>query len=122
MLRSRTSDRARGFGGGLGLRELAKQHIPLQKLAAQLKLSHGLLGEAADGFTLRRADLVRLEPDGTKGRVLLHIPKEETKSKLQDIVAELPEEVARRLRWYRRNILPRLGADPNGRLFVYREW
>ena len=26
----------RGFGGGLGLRELAKQHIPLQKLAVQL--------------------------------------------------------------------------------------
>jgi hypothetical protein len=55
--------RARGFGDGLGLRELAKQYIPLQKLAAQLKLSHGLLGEAADGFTLRRADLVRLEVD-----------------------------------------------------------
>jgi site-specific recombinase XerC len=26
--------------------------------------------------------------------------------------------VARRLRWYRRTILPRLGADPNGDLFV----
>jgi hypothetical protein len=64
MLRSRTSGSlARGFGGGLGLRELAKQRIPLQKLAAQLQLSHGLLGEAADGFTLRRADLVRLEVD-----------------------------------------------------------
>jgi len=59
-----------------------------------------------------------VEPDGSKGRLLLHIPKEETKNKLQDIVAELPDDVARRLRWYRRNILPRLGADPNGPLFV----
>lgn len=59
-----------------------------------------------------------VEPDGSKGRLLLHIPKEETKTKLQDIVAELPDDVARRLRWYRRNILPRLGADPNGPLFV----
>jgi site-specific recombinase XerD len=34
------------------------------------------------------------------------------------IFAELPDDVARRLRWYRRKLLPRLNADPNGALFV----
>jgi integrase len=57
------------------------------------------------------------EPDGPKGRLLLHLPGLETKSG-DDYNAEVPEEVARRLRWYRRCILPRLGADPNGPLFV----
>jgi integrase len=58
------------------------------------------------------------EPDGPKRRLLLRIPAQETKSKLQDLVAEIPDDVARRLRWYRRHILPRLGADPEGPLFV----
>ena len=58
------------------------------------------------------------EPDGPKGQLLLHIPAQETKSKLQDLVAEIPDDVARRLRWYRRHILPRLNADPDGPLFV----
>ncbi|MEZ5827108.1 MAG: tyrosine-type recombinase/integrase [Hyphomicrobiales bacterium] len=58
------------------------------------------------------------EPDGPKGRLLLHIPAQETKSKLQDLVAEIPNDVGKRLRWYRRHILPRLTADMNGPLFV----
>jgi hypothetical protein len=58
------------------------------------------------------------EPDGSRGRLLLHIPAPETKSRLQEIVAEVPEDVARRLRWYRRHMLPRLNADVNGFLFV----
>jgi integrase len=58
------------------------------------------------------------EPDGPKGRLLLHIPAQETKSKHQDLIAEIPDDVARRLRWYRRHILPRLNADPDGPLFV----
>jgi integrase len=52
---------------------------------------------------------------------LLHIPAQETKSKLQDLVAEIPDDVAKRLRWYGRHILPRLNADPNGPLFVTRK-
>jgi integrase len=60
-----------------------------------------------------------LEPDGLRGRMLLHIPKEEMKSR-KDFDAELPEHLARRLHWYRREILPRLGADANGDLFVLR--
>ena len=36
----------------------------------------------------------------------------------QDFIAEIPDHVARRLRWYRRHILPRLNADVNGDLFV----
>jgi integrase len=60
------------------------------------------------------------EPNGPKGPLLLHIPAEETKSKLQDLVAEIPDEVARRLRWYRHEILRRLNADPDGPLFVSR--
>lgn len=58
------------------------------------------------------------EPDGQKGRLLLHIPAEETKTKRQDLTVEIPTDVARRLRWYRRHILPRVGADPNGFLFI----
>jgi integrase len=58
------------------------------------------------------------EPDGPNGRLLLHIPARETKSKLQDLVAEIPDDAAKRLRWYRRYILPGLNADPNGPLFV----
>jgi len=61
-----------------------------------------------------------LEPDGARGRMLLHIPKDEMKSgKAFD--AEIPEHVARRLRWYQRHILPLLGADPKGDLFVTRK-
>jgi len=58
------------------------------------------------------------EPDGPKGRTLLHIPKAETKSGQQDLDADIPDHVARKLRWYRRHILPCLNADPNGDLFV----
>ena len=58
------------------------------------------------------------EPDGPKGRLLLHIPASETKSRREDFIAEIPEHVTRRLRWYRRHILPRLNADMNGDLFV----
>jgi integrase len=58
-----------------------------------------------------------VEPDGPKGRLLLHIPKEEMK-RPADYTAEVPEDVAKRLRWYRRHILSRLGGDGDGFLFV----
>ena len=58
------------------------------------------------------------EPNGPRSQLLIHIAARETKTKRQDIVSEVPDEVARRLRWYRRHILPRLGADVNGHLFV----
>ena len=58
------------------------------------------------------------EPNGPRGQLLLHVAARNTKTKRQDIVSEVPDEVARRLRWYRRHILPRLGADVNGPLFV----
>ena len=58
------------------------------------------------------------EPNGPRGKVLLHIAARHTKTKRQDIVREVPDEVARHLRWYRRHMLPRLGADVNGHLFV----
>jgi integrase len=77
---------------------------------------------------LRPQNLIRLgwaqyftEPDGPKGRLLLHIPKAEMKSRKHDYDAEVPDDVARRLRWYRREILARLNADPNGDLFVTRK-
>lgn len=60
------------------------------------------------------------EPDGPRGRLIIHIPAAETKGRKRDQVHELPPDVARHIRWYRRHILPRLGADPNGRLFVTR--
>jgi integrase len=58
------------------------------------------------------------EPNGPRGQLVLHIAARHTKTKKQDIITEVPDEVARRLRWYRRHILPRLGADVNGPLFV----
>jgi integrase len=58
------------------------------------------------------------EVKGSSGPLALHIPAPETKTKKRDLSLELPEETARRLRWYRRHILPRLGADPNRALFV----
>jgi integrase len=54
---------------------------------------------------------------GTSRGLLLHIPANETKTG-KEILAEIPEEVARRIRWYRRHVLAHLGADPNGFLFV----
>ena len=61
------------------------------------------------------------EPNGPRGDLLLHIAARDTKSRKKDIVSEIPDEVARRLRWYRRHILPRLGADINGYLFVSKK-
>ena len=61
------------------------------------------------------------EPNGSRGRLLLHIAAGDTKTKRQEIIAEVPDDVARRLRWYRRHVLPRLGADVNGYLFVTEE-
>lgn len=61
------------------------------------------------------------EPDGPRGGLLVHIPAPETKTKQQDYTAEIPDDVTRRLRWYRREILARLNADVNGDLFVTRQ-
>ena len=58
------------------------------------------------------------EPNGSRGRLLLHIAAGDTKTKRQEIIAEVPDDVFPRLRWYRRHVLPRLGADVNGYLFV----
>jgi integrase len=58
------------------------------------------------------------EPNGPRGQMVLHIAARHTKTKRQDIVAEVPADVARRIRWYRHHILPRLGGDVNGYLFV----
>ena len=57
-------------------------------------------------------------PNGSRGKLLLHIAPRETKTKRQEILAEVPDDVARRLRWYQRRVLPRLGADLKGYLFV----
>ncbi len=74
---------------------------------------------------LRPQNLCRLnwqhhfaEPNGPRGRLLLHIPAAETKSSKRELIFELPPDVAQRLRWYRKHVLPRLRADPNGDLFV----
>jgi integrase len=57
------------------------------------------------------------EPNGPRGQLLAHIAARDTKGK-KDLVSEIPDEVALRIRWYRRHVLPRLGADVNGPLFV----
>ena len=58
------------------------------------------------------------EPNGPRNQLLLHIAAQHTKTKRQDIVSEVPQDVARRLRWYRRHVLSRLGSNRNGYLFV----
>jgi integrase len=58
------------------------------------------------------------EPNGPRGQLVLHIAARHTKAKKQDIITEIPDEVARRLRWYRHHVMPRLGADLKGHLFV----
>src|SRR5262245_42067233 len=45
------------------------------------------------------------EPDGPRGRLLLHTAARKIKNKSQDLVAEIPDDAAKRLRWYRRHIL-----------------
>jgi integrase len=61
------------------------------------------------------------EPNGSRGQLLLHIAAGDTKTKRQDITVEVPDDVARRVRWYRRHVLPRLGADVSGSLFVTKQ-
>ena len=58
------------------------------------------------------------EPAGPKGRLILHIPADETKTGRRALTFELPDDVAARLRWYRRQVLPRLHGDEYGDLFV----
>ena len=57
------------------------------------------------------------EPNGPNGPLLLHLTAEETKNK-RAYTTELDPDVARRLRWYRNEMLPRLRADLNGPLCV----
>jgi integrase len=84
-------------------------------IAIDLQLACALRPENLSDLHWRRHFL---EPDGPKGRLLLHIPAQETKTKSRDLTVEIPADVARRLRWFRRHILPRVAADPNGFLFV----
>jgi len=74
---------------------------------------------------LRSQNLIQLnwrqhfsEPNGPRGNLILRIPAEETKTKRQDLIFEIPADVARRLRWYKRHVLPRLGGNPDSDLFV----
>jgi integrase len=55
---------------------------------------------------------------GLERGLLVHIPAQETKSRKKEILIELPEEVAVRIRWYRQVVLACVGADQNGFLFV----
>jgi hypothetical protein len=58
-------------------------------------------------FPLRPQNVSRLtwqnnfsEPNGPRGQLLAHIAARDTKGK-KDLVSEIPDEVARRIRWYR---------------------
>lgn len=91
------------------------------------RLVEAQMGLAIDillAIPLRSQNLIELhwrenfiEPDGDKGALILHIPAGRTKSKRVDIEAQLPPDVAARIRWYRR-LLAGLGMNPNGHLFV----
>lgn len=58
------------------------------------------------------------EPEGPRGKLVIYIPKEFTKTKRRDLSFEIPPELAETIRWYQQEILPRLDGDPNGDLFV----
>ena len=96
---------------------------PVRFVAAQVAIAIDILL----ALPLRPQNLCSLnwqqnfsEPYGPRGKLLLHIAAHDTKTKRRDIDSEVPDDVAQRLRWYRRRILPRLGADANGYLFVTR--
>ena len=101
---------AKGLGAGRVLFVEAQMAI-----AIDIQLATGLRPQNLIALNWRRHFV---EPDGPTGRLLLVIPAAEMKSRKNDFVAEVPTEVARRFRWYRRAVLPRLGADPDGDLFV----
>jgi integrase len=84
-------------------------------IAIDLQLALGLRPQNLTSLNWQRHFL---QPDGPKGRLRLHLPKEEMKSRSKDHTVEVPEDVAKRLRWYRRHILARLDIDSNGDLFV----
>jgi hypothetical protein len=98
---------------------LETSHLPFVKaqvaIAIDILLAVPLRPENLTSLHWRRHVM---EPDGPRGRLLMHIPAEETKTEHGDLTVEIPPDVAQRLRWYRRHILPRLNADPNGFLFV----
>ena len=58
------------------------------------------------------------EPHGARGMLVIFISKGDTKTKKRDLTFDLPAELGEPLRWYRREILPLLGADRGGDLFV----
>ena len=84
-------------------------------IAIEFQLAIPLRPQNLSGLNWRRHFL---EPDGPIGRLMLHIPKTEMKTGKADFTAEVPDHVARGLRWYRQHVLPRLNADPSGDLFV----
>lgn len=57
-------------------------------------------------------------PNGSRGKLLLHIPAEELKGRKRELVFELPADVAKLIYRYRETVLPAVGADPDGDLFV----
>jgi integrase len=99
--------------------ELRRGHLPF--VEAQVAIAVDILLVAP----LRPQNLIGLdwlgnlkEPHGPKGKLLLYIPKEQTKTKKRELTFEIPDETARKIRWYRQEIMPRLGADRDGHLFV----
>ena len=57
-------------------------------------------------------------PNGRRGKLLLHIPAAELKGRKRELIFELPDDVARLIYLYRETVLPAVGADPDGDLFV----
>jgi hypothetical protein len=55
-----------------------------------------------DGLQFPELASALQQPNGPRRQLLLHIAARDTKTKRQDIAREVPDEVARGLRWYRR--------------------
>lgn len=55
---------------------------------------------------------------GQGNPIRIIIPAEETKTRRSDMVFELDDATSDLIRWYRHHVLPVLGGDPDGDLFV----
>jgi integrase len=98
--------------------ETGRPHV---QLPAQVALAIAILFAAPmrcqNLIALNWRDHIR-EPNGRRGPVSILIPASQTKTRRLDLAFELDRNTSDLLRWYRLVILPALGADPKGDLFV----
>ena len=84
-------------------------------LAIAILLAAPMRGQNLIGLNWRRHFR---ELKGKRGVITIVIPASETKTRRSDLAFGLDAYTSDLIRWYRRVILPALGADPDGDMFV----